>query len=333
MERTRVTPRAESGQRLSTNGSRWAALGALLAIGCFAPLSAQDQFRQMLAADFQNRLDEIVTKGDGILGIEVIDVTSGRAFGVNEALVFPQGSAIKVSVLLALYSEDEAGRLSLADRVAIRAQDREGGSGFLRYFADSASEVALHDLAVFMVVVSDNMATNLLVDRVGLERINSLLDRIGLRDTRMRRKMMRTQESANDNENTSTPAEAAQLMSRIGACDLPLTKEHCDSVRAILEIRHPHPSPFQDAAGPGILVAEKNGWFTGVRATWAFVDLPGRPFAVAVMGTYSDSDLVLEVERQVASECFRYFSRLAGATSYGTRVPLDLLLRSGPPGG
>ncbi len=300
--------------------------------GPVRPLAGQDQLLEILAADFQQRLGEIVQEGDGVIGVNVIDVTSGRSFGINEGLIFPQGSAIKVPLLLALFGEDEAGRLSINDPVVVKAENREGGSGFLRYFSDGGSELSLHDLAVFMIVVSDNMATNILVEHVGMNRVNDLLDSLGLRQTRMRRKMMRTEESARNNENTSTPGEAAELMRRIGRCDLPLTQERCGAVREILQIRHPHASPFQDAAEPGVAVAEKNGWFTGVRTTWAFVDLPGRPFSVAVMGTYSDSDLVLEVERRVAAECYRYFSRLAGATEYGTRVPLELLRRGGLPG-
>jgi beta-lactamase class A len=295
--------------------------------------AAQEPLRDVLTADFRQRLETIVEDADGVVGVHVIDVTSGIAFGVNDDLVFPQGSSIKVPVLLTLYAEEEAGRLRTNDRLRIQATDREGGSGFLRYFSDGASEVALHDLAVFMIVVSDNMATNLLVDRVGLDRINAFLDDAGFRETRMRRKMMRTEESARNNENTSSPAEAAELMRRIGRCELPVTRERCDEIREILTVRHPHPSPFQDEATPGVVVAEKNGWFTGVRTTWAFVDLPGRPFAAAVMGTYSESDILLDTARRVAAECYRYFGRLAGATDFGTRVPLDMLRRSGPPGG
>ena len=304
----------------------WLAVGM---DGLHHPVEAQVDLQEVLTTDFRQRIESIVREADGVVGVHVIDMTTGLAIGVNEQMVFPQGSAIKVPVLLALYSEEEAGRLRTSDRLRIQAKDREGGSGFLRYFDDGASELALHDLAVLMIVVSDNMATNLLIDRVGLERVNDFLDRAGFRETRLRRTSIRTEESARNNENTSTPAEAAEMMLRIGRCDLPLAPRRCEAIREILTVRHPHPSPFQASAPTVVVVAEKNGWFTGVRTTWAFVDLPGRPFAVAVMGTYSESDILLETARSIAAECFRYFGRLAGATGFGTRVPLEMIRRPG----
>jgi beta-lactamase class A len=165
-------------------------------------------------------LDEIAWELPGVMGIAVIDFAGERVFGVNEALVFPQGSAIKVSVLVAMYVRQARGEMDVDRQVAIRTEDRVGGSGYIRHFGDGTSSLSLHDLAVMMITVSDNMATNMLIDRVGMENVTAIMAELGLPGTRLQRRMIRQEQSARGNENLSTPLEAATLMRRILECDL-----------------------------------------------------------------------------------------------------------------
>ena len=87
--------------------------------------------------------------------------------------MFPQGSAIKVPLLLELFRRADAKELALTDGVTLTAADRTGGSSLLQYFSDGGSALSLHDLAVPMIVLSDNTATNMLVDAVGLDTVNA----------------------------------------------------------------------------------------------------------------------------------------------------------------
>src|SRR5262245_63025121 len=76
-------------------------------------LGAQPAQERIWADRFQATLEEIAREADGVLGIHAIDLTSGRAFGVRDTLVFPQGSAIKIAILLELYRRAEVGDLKL----------------------------------------------------------------------------------------------------------------------------------------------------------------------------------------------------------------------------
>ncbi|MDP2959618.1 MAG: serine hydrolase, partial [Longimicrobiales bacterium] len=203
-------------------GGRWqtaaaVALGACLAA---APVAAQEPHREILAGKLQDQLRQIASDVPGVLGIQVVDLTSGERFGVNEQLVFPQGSAIKVAVLVELYKQAAAGTLRVEEQVAITKAAAVSGSQ-LQYFKDGTSSLSLHDLAVLMIIVSDNMATNLLIDRVGMDNVNRTMVALGLPNTKLQRKMIRPEESARGNENLSTPQEAAALMVRIFKCELP----------------------------------------------------------------------------------------------------------------
>src|SRR5467141_1768711 len=77
------------------------------------------------------------------------------------------------------------------------------------------TRVTLRDLATMMVAVSDNSATNVLIDRLGMENVNSMLDSLGLAHTRLRRKMMDLEAAKQGRENISTPREMLVLLGAI----------------------------------------------------------------------------------------------------------------------
>jgi beta-lactamase class A len=295
----------------------------LIAVALSVPVAAQEQHLRILSEKLDARLTEIAQEAPGVMGIAVVDLTSDERVGVNETLVFPQGSAIKIPVLLELYRQAEAGALRLDERVQVSAADQVGGSGVLRSFGDGTSQVSLRDLAVLMINLSDNTATNLLIDRVGMENVNRTMQEIDLGNTKLQRRMIRPEDSARGNENLSTPAEAAQLMARIAHCELPINPAHCADLRSILEI--PKSGSLADPIPSGVPVAWKPGGITGVSTAWGIVGLEGRPYAIAAMVNYSDGGAAGEAIRRASEATYEHFSRLAGATPYGTRVPVRYL--------
>lgn len=262
----------------------------------------------------------------GVLGIGVVDLTNGQRFGVNDALVFPQGSAIKIPILIELFRRADRGELGLDDRVPIRAAEQVGGSGVLGHFADGGSELSLHDLAILMIVLSDNTATNLLIERLGMDRVNATMKALGAGQTLLRRKMIRPAESAKGNENVSTPREAVDLMARLARCDLPLEARSCAEVTRILEI--PKGGAFREPIPGSIKVAWKPGGLEGVQTAWGIVRVPGAAYAVAIMINYAP-DEEAGTMREISLAVYRYFTQVARTTEYGTRVPLEYLKRPG----
>jgi len=286
-----------------------------LALGAQTPKAQlTDRLRASLA--------EIARTTDGVLGAEVIDLATGERIGVNDTLSLPTGSAIKVALLVELYRQAEAGTLSLATRVPVRAADLAGGSGVLQAFGDGTSELSLGDLAVLMIVLSDNSATNMLVDRVGMERVNATMRSLGLGGIVWRRKMIQPRESWAGNENVATPAAAASLMAHIASCELPMSRERCAALRRVLEI--PKGGPIAASVPSTVRVAWKPGSLEGVSTAWGIVDLPGRPYVVTAMVTYAGADGADDVIRRVADAAYGYFSRLARSSKYGVRVPLNV---------
>lgn len=261
-------------------------------------------------------LNAAAEQHDGVMGIYVKDLTTGQSFGANVDTIFPQASSIKIPILLELLRQAQAGKINLAERVEIHRAATVGGSGVLQFFADGASAVSIRDLAVLMVVLSDNSATNLLIDRVGMDNVNSLLDSLGLHETRLARKMIDVAAERADRENHSTPREMATLVEMLNAGKL-LNAGHTKMALEILE--YPKDSPLRAGVPENISVAEKPGSLDGAQCDTGIVFLEGRPYIISVMTTYNAADgdaAITAVSRRV----FAYFDRLAHTNSYGVRV-------------
>jgi beta-lactamase class A len=299
---------------------------AALVVAGLAVVRAQPPAQVQLAAKLQTELERLSASAPGVVGVGVVDLSSGERWSVNEALVFAQGSAIKIPLLIELFRRADAGEVTLTERKTLTAADRTGGSSLLQHFSDGGSAFSLHDLAVPMIVQSDNTATNMLIDVVGMERVNRTMASLGFPQTKLQRKMIQPAASARGEENVSTAREAVDLMVRLARCDLPLTPASCTEVRRLLEL--PKGGEFRQPIPAAVRVAWKPGGLEGVSTAWGVVALPGAPYAVAVMVNYGNAQ-VGETVRAVSAAVFQHFALVAGATPFGTRVDPALVKKIG----
>jgi len=293
---------------------------ALLALP--TPALTQAPHREILRSKLANEFRQIADSFHGVMGIQFVDLTDGTRVGVNEQLVFPQGSSIKIPILIELFRQAQARPAILRERQRVTAATRTAGSGVIGHFADGSSELSNEDLAVLMIVLSDNTATNLLIDAVGMDAVNRTMASLGAAQTRLQRKMIRPESSARGEENVSTAREAADLMARVARCELPLSRDACARIRRILEI--PKTDAVRRAVPDDVPVASKPGGIEGVAAIWSIVAVPDRPFVLAAMTNYGglDGD---EVITRATRAAYDYAVRLARATPHGARVPIGVI--------
>jgi beta-lactamase class A len=294
----------------------------LFALLAAAGLPAQPPPGDARAADLRAKLARDIQQAaagyDGVMGIAVKDLASGETFFANADVVFPQGSSIKIPILLELLRQAQEGKLRLEERLELRRADFAAGSGVLQRFSDGGSALALRDLAVLMIVLSDNTATNLLIDRLSMPAVNDNLARLGLKSTRLERRMMDTAAQRSGIENPSTPREMVTLLELLDAGKV-LDARHSQLALEIL--KYPKESHLRAGVPAGVPVAHKPGGIGGVACDSAIVYLPGRPYLISVMTTYNAapqtaSQAITEVSRRV----FGYFERLARSNAYGARV-------------
>ena len=299
--------------------TRKAAAGILIFMAFAAlPSPAQSRFPAVLDAKFQASVREVEAGLDGVLGLALKDLKTGKTFLINEREVFPQASSIKIAILLEAFKQAEEGQLKLDEFIALEESRKVAGSGVLFYLGRPSLSLSIRDIAVLMVVLSDNTATNLLIDLVGLDAVNKRLDGLGLNKTRLRRKMMDLKAAAEGRENVSTPLEMMTLLEKTwkgGVLKEPFRKDFFD----ILAI--PKESPLRSGVPEGVDVAEKPGELEAVRCDSGIVMLPGRPYILCVMTTYlkRDADGNPAIAK-ISRLAYEHFSRLERSSEIGRIV-------------
>lgn len=295
--------------------TRYGALPPLFAFLLLSLLMAPDA-RAQATPPIEDALFEKLRAGivaaearlDGVLGVAVKDLVSGRMIEIRGDVVFPQASAIKLALVYELYQQAGAGRIDLS---ALRAlpKVRVGGSGVLPYLSDKA-RLTVRDLAILMMSLSDNAATNILVDEVTFSAVNARMDALGLGKTRFRRHMIDLAAARRGEENVSTPREMMRLIEAINRAD-GLTPALADDLRAVVGVPKSAETAFRSALPGELIVLDKGGSLEGVRTATGMVLLKYRPYAAAIMTTAlrnepDGEDAIREISRLI----YETFDRL-----------------------
>ncbi len=251
----------------------------------------------MPTSSIAERLEQIAEGVPGTLGCHVMTAEGETLFSRNADDAFAQASAIKIPILLAVLAQREAGKIAWEQLHRITKQNQVDGTGILSEFLDGESQISTGDLCTLMIVLSDNTATNLLIDLVGMAEVNRLMDSLGCPQTRLRRGMMDTAASARGEENVSTPAEGARIMQMLVQRKF-LNRKISDEALAIL--RKPKSSAIRKAVPPEIPVVGKPGAIHRVATEWALVELPERPYIIVLMGKDGEESRFLAAFSEIA---------------------------------
>lgn len=291
----------------------------LLCSTCLAQTAAPSTGKQkVLWQKLEASIQDVDQHLDGVMGLAIEDLNSGDHFFLHEDEVFAQASSIKITVLANLYLQAKQGKLKLSDLYTVRPEDLVPDSDIMNGLTPGVTRVTLRDLATMMVAVSDNSATNVLIDRVGMQNVNAMLDSLGLTHTRLRRKMMDLEAAKQGRENISTPREMMQLLDAIYHGKV-LNQE---STADFFKVLSTNKSSFIPRDLPADLkIANKPGELEAVRNDSGIVFVEGRPYVICVMTSFlrNERDGEDAISR-VSLAAWRMFDRLSRATEYGRVV-------------
>lgn len=141
------------------------------------------------------------------------NLDTGESIGHNENLVVPSASLIKVPVMIEAFRQIESGVLNPDSRMSVNPEKVVPFS--VLEFLDSRNTYTLLDLIRLMIIYSDNTAANLLIDLLGMAKINGCIQELGLKETKLQRKMMDSESRKNGLENLTTAGEMAELLIRL----------------------------------------------------------------------------------------------------------------------
>ncbi len=240
--------------------------------------------------DLTPALERLASDSPGHYGVTVRDVASGRSFVWHADEGFPSASIIKLPIMAEVYRQAHLRLLSLGDNVWVTPEDIASGSGVLHLFTPNL-QLQVRDLVELMICVSDNTATNMLLDRVGIRHVNEYMEVLGLKHTRVYNNLQ-VFPIPRTGVNQTSPSDMVELLARIAtgnvvsgwACHRMIDTLKRQQFNDIIPGHLPIEQPSTIGGRPTIEVAHKSGWYSGVRGDVGLIYHGSRCLAVAVLG-------------------------------------------------
>jgi len=293
---------------------------SLLIIGfCVVNLTvfAQSSARDILKQKTEKDLHSIIAQSPSLTGLMAVDLSSGESISINENVVFTQASAIKIPILMEVYKQAHEKKFALSDIRTLLPSNTVAGSGILNVMIDPVN-LSIRNLCVLMIGLSENSATNTLIDLVGMNNVTNTMKSLGFSNTRLQRKMIDQSASLRNEENISTPADAVGIMKLLHEGKF-IDKATSEEILSILKNNPIANSKIANGLPANVKLAFKPGGMGGVSTEWAIVYLSNMPYAIAIMENYKTSAIPSGVISALSKRVFDYFSMMK-ATKYGVVI-------------
>ena len=253
---------------------RFRRLIPLLLAGC-APTSAYERMGR-LERDVRHALAR--EAGETVPSLWLARFDGREALAINPDRPVSGASTLKILLLVEAHAQAEAGTFPWDGDTTLLAEDVVGGTGSLQN-ERTGSTWTWRQIARRMILESDNTAANLVLARLGMDRVNARAAALGLAVTRFERKYMDFEGQRAGRENRTTAREMGKLCLGIARGEV-VSPAACDEMIALLE----GTSRGRVAAGvpKGIPVGHKSGWMRGMRADVGWVRVPGQPYVLSV---------------------------------------------------
>ncbi|MFO0906231.1 MAG: serine hydrolase [Pirellulales bacterium] len=237
--------------------------------------------------DWRAKLTQRIAQHPGEAAVVVQFCETGERFAHRENETFPTASLIKLPVMVEAYRQAEAGGISLRDTVVLREADKVPGSGILSTHFSEGATLPLRDAIRLMIAWSDNTATNLVLDRVGLRAVNDAMAELGCPETRIQSQVYRRDTSIDLERSRryglgcTTAAEMIRLLEKLQRREL-VSAAASDEMRGHLaacqdKLLFPRKLPSRAR------VEHKTGGVTGVRTDAGIITGPGGVVLVCVL--------------------------------------------------
>lgn len=260
-------------------------------------------------------IQKAISRIEATVGVSARHLDTGREIQHNADDVFFTASTLKVPLLVELYRQVDRGIVDLKQRVELTDGMRVPGSGILKEM-EAGLKLTLHDLAMLMIIISDNTATDILYERVGGDNLNNAMRELGLRETRIPMTVRQllfsvvgldpenvdhtcdlcaqrlfneayVHDAAGydpDRSDVSSPGDMCRLLELLYSGEI-LSTASTEGALDILK-RQQLRTVIPYALPVGTTVAHKTGFYLGVRADVGIVYSPTGPYTVAIMAKH-----------------------------------------------
>jgi beta-lactamase class A len=234
------------------------------------------------------RLGPLAKRHKGRVAVAVKHLTTGESFTLNADEPMPTASLIKLPVIVEVYQQAADGKVKLTDPVTLKEADKVPGSGILTTHFSEGASFPLRDAVRLMIAYSDNTATNLVLDRIGIRSVNERMRTLGLKETRLNAKVFRGSTTSVDPERSkkyglgsTTANEMVALLEKLHAGEL-VSKDACKAMREHL-LKCDDKLKFPKLLPTAAVVAHKTGSVSDARTDAGIIETPSGPVALCVL--------------------------------------------------
>ena len=265
------------------------------------------------------RLMPLIRAHQGKVAVAVKHLDSGESFFEAEDEEMPTASLIKFMIMLEVYLQVSEGKVKLDDKLTLKKTDMVPGSGILTYHFSEGATFSLRDATRLMIVFSDNTATNMVLDHVGLASTNKRLDEWGYTKTRLNAKVFLGGKTSLDPERTkkfglgSTTARETLLMLEKVHEGKVVSREVCDEMLGHMK-KCDDKLKLKRFLPESLVVAHKSGTVSEARTDAGILYLPGGAVAICVLTsqntdkTYKDNNAANVVIGRIAQQVVEHFT-------------------------
>lgn len=249
-------------------------------------------------------------------GVFVVDLDNGQFFDTNGTMAFSAASTIKVPILVAFLQDVDAGKIRLNAQWQLEEKHLAEGSGDLQYQPVGTTYTAL-EVATQMITISDNTATNMVIDRLGgLQALNQRFRSWGMTDTVLNNLLADL-----PGTNTTSPRDLSMLLTAVSQGDL-LSLRSRDRLMEIMQGTVTN-TLLPAGLGEGAVIAHKTGNIDTISGDSGIVDVPnGRRYVItAIIKREYDDGQAQELIRQISRVVYEYFEQVPAANTTAAPGP------------
>lgn len=173
----------------------------------------------------QKQIENLISKIGGTVGIYAENINSQKSFKLNNDKVFPSASIIKIFILFSALEKVFSKELSLSDKIKFTEKNLIPDSPFFETLGKKEGFVTLFELLSSMINVSDNTSTNLVIDLLSFETINTSIKNLSLKNTKLQRKMYDFESREKGIDNITSPDDMNSFFKSLIKDILPTKKD------------------------------------------------------------------------------------------------------------
>lgn len=284
-------------------------------------------------AELAERLQPLIDAHQGDVAVCVRHLETGEEFAWRADEAQPTASLIKLAVMVTAYRQADAGTLDLNRPVTLTDADKVPGSGILTGHFSNGLTLSVRDAIRLMIRYSDNTATNLVVDQIGLPATAATMEQLGFPNTRLHAKVYRADTSLSPERSqkfglgSTTAHETVQLLALLQSGRV-ASEASCQAMREHL-LQCDDTTKIAAGLPAGTRFAHKTGAVAASRTDAGIILSPGGPIAICVLTTanrdtsWKDDNAANRLCADIGRLVFEHFNPAGHAGSPGNPQPLQ----------